>query len=320
MPRLTRKSVILAKVETTYGTDSVPTGAANAILISNATYELQYANVSRDLIRPFLGGSEELAGTRFARVTFEVEWSNSGTAGTAPAWGPLLRACGFAESSLTAPVRIEYTPISANFTSLTIYHHLDGALRKILGAVGTVEFRLGEGERPIMAFTFDGLDGGTTATADPTAVFTAFKTPAVVNDFNSGDIKLGSTYSAGALTGGTVYPSRGVQINVGNTVAQIALLGAQRTSITQREVTGSMQLDLSAADEVSFRSAVNNNTLTSLSFEHQTGAGVGMLLHSPAVQRTNPRDEDFNGEAQMSMDLRFVPGNSGNDELRLVML
>jgi hypothetical protein len=319
MPRLIRKTAILAKVETTYGVDSTPTGAANAILISNASFNIDYSNVSRDLIRPFLGGSEELSGTRFARAQFEVEWANSGTAGTAPAWGPLLRACGFAEASLTAPVRVEYTPISATFTSLTIYYHLDGALRKITGAIGNVEFRMGEGERPIMAFDFTGLDGGTTVTADPTVTLTAFKTPAVVNDVNSGDIKLGGTYSAGTITGGTPYPSRGLNINIGNTVSPIALLGGQRASLTQREVTGSMQLDLSAADEVTFRTAVNTNALTSLSFEHQTGAGVGMLFHAPTVQRINPQDQDFNGEAQMSMDLRFTP-STGNDELRLVLL
>lgn len=320
MARLIRKTAILAKTETTYGVDSTPTGAANAILISNASFEVTYNNVSRDLIRPYLGGSEELSGTRFAKATFEVEWANSGTAGTAPAWGPLLRACGFAEASLSTPVRIEYTPVSANFQSLTIYYHLDGALRKILGAVGTVEFRLGEGERPVMAFTFDGLDGGTTATADPTVSFTAFKSPQVISDTNTGDIKLGATYAAGAVTGGTVYSSRGLNINVGNTVSQIALLGSQRVSLTQRDVTGSMQLDLTAAQEVAFRNDVNTNALTSLSFEHQTGAGVGMLFHAPNVQRINPKDQDFNGEAQWSMDLRFTPGASGNDELRLVLL
>lgn len=35
MTRLVRKTAILAKIETTYGTDAVPTGIANAILISN---------------------------------------------------------------------------------------------------------------------------------------------------------------------------------------------------------------------------------------------------------------------------------------------
>jgi hypothetical protein len=320
MARIIRKTAILAKIETTYGTDATPTGAADAILISNASFEVQYNNVSRDLIRPYLGGSEELAGTRFVQATFEVEYAPSGTAATAPAWGKLLRACGMAEASLTTPARVEYTPVSATFSSLTIYYHLDGVLRKMLGCIGTVEFKLGEGERPVMAFTFWGLDGGVTATADPTVSLTAFKTPTVISDVNSGDITLGGTYAAGVITGGTVYPSRGLQVSLNNQVSKIQILGGQMVELTQRDVSGSMQLQLTAAQEVTFRSDINANAVTSLSFQHGTGAGSTLLLTAPAVQRTNPKDVDYEGQIHMSMDLRFVPGTAGNDEIRIVQL
>ena len=64
MPRYARNALILAKVETTAGVDAVPTGAANALLVANLTINpLKANNVSRDLIRPFFGGSEQLVGT-----------------------------------------------------------------------------------------------------------------------------------------------------------------------------------------------------------------------------------------------------------------
>lgn len=319
MGRLVRKTAILAKIETTYGTDPVPTGAANAILISNATFELSYNNVSRDLVRAYLGGSEQLVGTRFVQCSFEVEFANSGTAGTAPAWGPLLRACGFAEASLTTPTRVEYTPVSATFASVTIYYHLDGVLRKALGCMGTAEIMLGEGERPLYRFEFTGLDGGSTAVADPSLTLTAWMTPSVVSDQNTGDLNLGCTYSAGALSGGTVFPSRGLMLNLGNTVSRKALLGGQAVSISQREVTGSMQLDLTAAQEVSALTDINANTVTGLGFTHSTGAGVGLVVHAPAVQRINPKDAEYEGDLHMTLDLRLVP-SAGNDELRVVCL
>lgn len=319
MGRLIRKTAILAKIEATYNTDPVPTGAANAILISNASFDLTYNNVSRDLIRAYLGGSEQLVGTRFVDIKFEVEIANSGTAGTAPAWGPLLRACGFAEASLTTPTRIEYTPISATFASITIYYHLDGVLRKATGCMGTAEMSMGEGERPLWKFSFSGIDAGRTATADPTVTLTAWKTPSVISDVNTGDITVGCTYSAGALSGGNVYPSRGLMLSVGNTVSKKALLGGQAVQISQREVTGSMQLDLTAAQEVSFLTDINANTVTGIGFTHSTGAGVGMVFHAPAVQRINPKDAEYEGDVHNAMDLRLVP-SSGNDELRVVCL
>ena len=81
MPRYARNALILAKVETTAGVDAVPTGAANALLVANLTINpLKANNVSRDLIRPFFGGSEQLVGTATVEVSFDVELAASGTA------------------------------------------------------------------------------------------------------------------------------------------------------------------------------------------------------------------------------------------------
>lgn len=320
MPRLIRKTAILAKVETTYGTDSVPTGAANAILVSNASFNLTYNNVERNFVRPYFGGSGQLAGTRFVECQFEVELANSGTAGTAPAWAPLLRACGMAESVLATPARVEYTPVSASFTSLSIYYHLDGVRRVALGCMGNCEIMMMEGEAPKLRFSFAGLDGGRTATADPSVTLTAFRAPAVISDVNTGDINLGCTYSAGALSGGTTYPSRGLSVNLNNTVSRKAVLGGQAVQVSDRNVQGSMQLDLTAAQEVSFLADINANTLSTLGMTHQTGAGVGIILHAPAVQRIDPTDQEYEGDVHMGQSLRFTPTTAGNDELRLVCL
>lgn len=317
MSRLMRKTAILAKIETTYATDAAPTGAANAILISNATFAFNYNNVDRDLMRAYLGGAEQLVGSRNVTASFDVEIAGSGAAGTAPAWGPLVRACGMAEV-VTAAARVEYTPVSAAFDSLTIYYSVDGLLHKAIGCRGTVTMGMGEGERPLFKFTFTGIDGGTVAQADPSQTLTAFKPPLVVTDANSGDIKLGGTYATGAITGGTAYPSRGLQLDLGNTVQHIPMLGGQSVEITQRATTGSMQLDLTAAQGATFITDINSNTTTSLSFEHGTTAGNKILVFAPVVQRLNPSWQDFNGTVQMGLDLRLTP-SSGNDELRIVV-
>ena len=138
MPRYDRNQVILAKIESAYGTDSVPTGAANAILSSTPRIvPLQANNVDRDLVRGYLGGSEQLVGTRSVSCEFVVEIAGSGTAGTAPAWGLLLRACGFAEV-VTAGTRVDYTPITNDQESLTLYWFDSGVRHVLRGARGNV--------------------------------------------------------------------------------------------------------------------------------------------------------------------------------------
>jgi len=101
MPLLNRKRTLLAKIESSYGVDPTPTGAANAILVSNLNVTpMSTELVDRDLIRPFLGNSEQLHAAIYAMAEFECEVAGSGTAGTAPAWGPLMRACGFSQTAL----------------------------------------------------------------------------------------------------------------------------------------------------------------------------------------------------------------------------
>jgi hypothetical protein len=220
--------------------------------------------------------------------------------------------------TVTALARVEYNPISTGQQSLTIYYYDDGVLHKALGCMGNVELSMAEGERPMLKFSFTGLDGGTTATANPSLTLTAWRAPLVITDANSGDIKLGGTYATGAVTGGTVYPSRGLSLNLGNTVAKVPLLGGQAVDLTDRDTTGSVQLELSAAQEVSFYTDVNANTLSSLSFEHGSAAGHRLLVWAPSVQRTNPKHADYEGRIHHTLDLRLLPA-SGNDELRLVL-
>lgn len=101
MPLLNRKRTLLAKIESSYGVDPTPTGAANAVLVSNLNVTpMSTELVDRDLIRPFLGNSEQLHAAIYAMAEFECEVAGSGTAGTAPAWGPLMRACGFSQTVL----------------------------------------------------------------------------------------------------------------------------------------------------------------------------------------------------------------------------
>ena len=141
MPLLSRRRTILAKIETVYGTDPTPTGSANAILVRNMTITpLNAEMVSRDLVRPYLGTSEQLVAAKHVAIEFEVEMAGSGTAGTAPAYGPLLRACGLAETDGLSDV--VYSPVSSGFESVTMYHNVDGVLHKITGARGNAEFTI----------------------------------------------------------------------------------------------------------------------------------------------------------------------------------
>jgi hypothetical protein len=99
MALLSRKRLIQAKIESTYGTDSSPAGS-DAILVRNLEITpIESETVSRDLIRPYLGNSDQILANTRVSITFEAELAGSGSAGTASKIDSLLRACGMAATT-----------------------------------------------------------------------------------------------------------------------------------------------------------------------------------------------------------------------------
>lgn len=313
--RYIRKTVILAKLESTYGLAPTFSGA-DALLVSNVQLGYVSNNRNRDVIRPYLGASEELVGDDHMTLAFECEMAPSGVAGTASQWGLLLRACGMAEV-VTASTRVEYTPVSEGFESLSFWYYLDGVRYRVTGARGNVELTANIGEAPRLRFSFTCRYDGAITEAKITPNYSGWTLPQVVTNYNTGDFNLGGTYSAGAVTLGGPYASRGFTFNLGNGVVYQPMLGVDRVLITDRQATGQVTLDLDQADEISFRAAVRENITRPISFLHGVGAGSKLIIHAPKVQFTNPTITDVDGVAMTQFDLRLLPA-MGNDEFRIV--
>lgn len=107
MPSMTkrywRKKAILFKIEPTYGVDAVPTGGANAMETRNFSIEpMKNRTAEQNIEQAFMGNQQEIVVGTSVAVQFEVGITGSGTAGVAPAYGPLNRACGRSETALAA--------------------------------------------------------------------------------------------------------------------------------------------------------------------------------------------------------------------------
>lgn len=104
MVLLSRKRLILSKIESSYGTDPTPAGT-DAVLVRNLEITpIEADTISRDLIRPYLGNSEQILSQTRVSITFEAELAGSGSAGTATKLDSLLRACGMTATTTAAAV------------------------------------------------------------------------------------------------------------------------------------------------------------------------------------------------------------------------
>ena len=318
--RNVRSAIILSKAESTYGTDPTPDASTDALQVTGFDVTpINASNVSRSILRGHMGGFEQLVGDRFVQATYGVELVGSGTAGTAPAWASQLFACGFAGAA-TSSTRYDFTLVSSSIGSLTNYYHDSGVKHVATGVRGNVDIALELGERPLLNFTMLGLYSTPTAESNPSGTFTAFMVPQVPTNANTGDIILGCTHStsgAPALASGTTYPSRGIRISLGNSVSHLPLLGGESIHIADRELTGEITLDVTAAQEVTLMGNVEAATLTSIGFVHGTVTGRKVLVFMPYCQLVNPRKADVNGKRLITFGFRAIP-SAGNDELRIV--
>ncbi len=318
--RKIKNTVILVKPATVPGQDAAPSGALNAVLIAEMSITpIDAQNIERNNIRGSFGANAELVGPSSVKIGLTVELAGSGDAATPPAWGNLMLGCAMAEGLLSAPPRVEYTPVSSGLKDLTIYYYDDGVLHKAVGAMGDVTLMAKVGERPMLKFDFTGVTGGDTATPNVVGDLTKWKTPVAMTRANVVDITLGATYALGALTGGTQYPSNGLEIKFGNEVNFIANLSTEKVDIADRKAGGSVELELTAAQEVSMMALVRANTLQSMGFVIGLADGNKVIVHAPAMQLKDPKKVDVKGTRYIGYDLVFQP-LAANDELRLVCM
>lgn len=271
--RFWRKLALLAKMEVTYGTDSVPTGAANAILATDVTYTpLEGGEESRELLLPYLGHQGIILTGLHGRLEFSVEIAGAGAAGDVPGYGPLLRACGLAET-IDAGVDVQYAPVSTGFEAVSIYYNRDGVRHILVGARGNVSMDFTPQRIPRFRFTMLGLHGTVADTALPTVDHDDFQTPVTVSKANT-------TFSLHGYAG----PTESVAIDLGNQVEPRLLIGAESIPIVDRKATGNAVIEAALLAGINWDGIARAHTTGALALAHGTDAGNIVQVAAPAVQ------------------------------------
>jgi hypothetical protein len=306
---LVNREVILAKIETTYGTDSVPVEATDAMLVENVSWSNEGLRMNeRPAVRQNIGMLQHVFGGRLMSVSFDVEMKGSGGAVDAPPeFGPLLRACGFGET-INAASDVQYAPVSTGHESITLYYFQDGIRYTLLGCRGNVSFNLETGAIGKMSFTFSGHIGTITDVALPSSpAYDSHVPPPLINvPFTIG----GFSAVINALT-----------FDLSNTIATppdiSATDGYAEIQITQRDVQGSYDPESELiADDDPHGDLTSDAAQAITTGVIGTGTGERFQVDMPAVyyRDISPGDRD----GIRTYDLPFgCAENTGDDEVTL---
>ncbi len=304
-----KNKILLAKIEATYGTDSAPTGGANAVLATDVRLSPMEGNdVSRDLDLPWMGTQGTLPVDLHAKLAFKVELAPSGTRGTPPAWGPLLRACGVAEV-IAAGASVTYNPISSGFESVTMHFWVGNTQYKLTGARGTCIVRVTASGIPYLEFEFTGLFVQPAEAARPTPTLTGWKAPKVASTLNTPTFTIA----------GTALVLRTFALNFGNAVEGRFLIGSESVIITDRADAIEATVEAVPLTTLNPYALAVSASPVAISLAHGTVAGAIATLSIPAAQIQRPSGLE-NQQNIVEWPLRIVPTPvAGNDQWTLAL-
>lgn len=304
-----RLGLIYAKVESTYGTDSVPTGSANAVPVFNVKLSPKHGTNKRDDLYISKSNLKNLRGESQYDLSFDCELKGSGAAGTAPkGLGDLLKACDLSET-ISAGVSVTYAPNSGALKSCTIYLHIDGVRWVLTGCVGDVDITGVSGKVPMAKFKISCLYATPTDQALPSAPTFDATVPVVMKN-------LAATFDSYAAV------IREFTLKMNNKLATRADLtatnGIRGFDIISRDPSGEVTVEATLLATKNWYTKFEADTVQVLSIVIGTVAGNICTITANQCHLENVPVDDSSGILAHKLPFQMAR-SSADDELSLVL-
>lgn len=308
---------LLAKIQPTASTDPSPDGS-NSIETSDLSFT-PYGGPTADFNqdRLTLGASKQINTSPENTASFNVQFSGSGTAGTAPAYGPLLRACGLSET-VDAGVDVVYAPVSTGFEMVALYfmRQISSTVQyrhPLLDVKGNVTISASATELP--QFQFDNFTG---LYVRPTRQTTLITTD--LSSFNDA-LPFTKTNTPTFTWDSQAFCVNAFSFNLGNVLSRTDEPNCQSTNIEDREPSGSITVKATDPDTKDVYALIESHlgdNLSAISLQHGSTAGNIMTISLPTIQPRGISETNVKGELYYQIDFAALP-SSGDDEFSLTL-
>lgn len=296
------EELLLSKNEAVKGTDIVPVPANDAVRIVSAEIAVNNENIERPVVKPTMGMLAHLTGKTSVQLTIEVELRGSGAAGTAPDFGPLLRACGLDET-ISAAVSVAYDPLTSSHEAVSIYWYQDGILWKLIGAEGNVSMTYAMNAITKFTFVMSAPYLEPTTISKPGGEVYQTTPPIVAS--NADVVSEGGAIKVGSF-----------EFDAANDVQEHYTTGQHEFTVADRQPT--VKLSKDSVSTIADWTALIANTDVAISLVKDGGAGNKITLTAPVARRTTIapglRAEKYLRDIEYNLY-----ESSGDDQFQLLM-
>ena len=310
---LSRTTKLLAKIESSYGSNPTPVAGSNAIQVTDIEVTpIESDNVQATAFQGFIGNSTRptlLANKRVA-VSFGAELSGSGAAGTASALSPLLKSCGLSET-IVGSTSVTYAPVSSSFSSCTILCFYGATRHLLTGCRGTATITMAAGSFAQINFEFTGIYNSPDSTAMSGTFTVANQSAGIeVNDTN---------ITTATFHGETSQRIESFDLALNNEVVYKETASSKEVLITNRAPGGTAVLEEPVRATTDYFAKAETAATGNSSIVLGSSAGNIVTVNVPQTDITGVSRGDTNGVNSLNLPYLALPTTAGNNELSIVM-
>lgn len=305
-----RRKALLVGIESTYGTDPTPAPASDAVVVLDGSSNVEADRLAREIDRATFGEDPHVLVNKRATISGGLELIGAEAAGDAAPIGPVLRACGFAETLDEGPPAIAtYNPISNDFESVTGYFYHAGIRYRsngMLGALESLEFAIRQ--FPRAQFTLTGLMVAPDEQALPSDIdLSAFQSPVAAE-----------TETLTVSIDGTELNAVSVSLNTNMEVVVHEGSELRRVWISDRRPSGTLTIyrpELSSWNPWTIADSLSKVPLVVTC--DGGSAGQKVTLTAPLIQLEYAQATEIDGAAGLEIPFVCTASDAGDDDLEL---
>lgn len=298
------RKVILVKVETPAGTDSVPVGATDAF----QAIDFKWGNAGKattdkfDYSAQYYGSRDVFNVSMLRDCSFDIPVIGAGMPLGTNYATPLLalyRAAGHAAVETVAQ-DVVISPVSSGEEAATLYAFEDGILRKMVFGRGSMKWSWAEDKVPRCSVAMMGLYSTPIDQGMAVPTFPALQKPV-------GFGKANTVVMLGALS----LKAKSVNIDGGRSWAYRRLSGVEDIVPVNNLPTAEIRFEMPTVAQKSVYGELETTLDQALSIAHGTVAGNKFTVGAPRAQLVDLSEEKDRGRIFVTAKVELLPSAAG---------
>lgn len=301
-PIYMKEAVILCKLETTEGTDALPTSTNFLRVKDFSLTPLEGTKLEYEQLQAHFGNFDSEMATMARKLEVSVYLAGSGTKGVVPNADPLIQMAG-AQATIVADTSVTYAPITRGIKSGSVYTNLGGLNYRFKGARGNAAITTDVEGYPMWKFSLLGLYMPLVDDDLPAAGGAPSARAVPVNALNSKLTLHGIELRASAFG-----------LDFGNQYKHTTLMGYQGVRVYDRKSTYNTTFEAVPAATIDWEDRAIKGTKGALKLEHGLLDGNKVAIESAGANVGAPTVSNVDGVVMHGFTGSLVPTSAGHDD------